>query len=206
MGYLGHGEAMIVIIDPFALPSVQDHLLPSEREDLAAAGMALSREDPADTFSRVLNELASRPDGGGQRRLAIVITKADLLRDTAVGRDAEDDPAGWLTRVGMGNLVREVGRRAGEVRYFASGLPADPDRLARLLGWLAGLRLNGHRRRAESELTAGDLRAPGPPGRTGRPDPGRLPRRPLGDLHVHRAAVGGGDRGAGRRRGADAHR
>ncbi|WP_424534799.1 TRAFAC clade GTPase domain-containing protein [Sphaerisporangium viridialbum] len=142
MSYLAHGEAMLIVIDPFALPLVQESLTAAERQSLEGAGVVLSAEDPSDTFQRVRNELAARADGGRQKRVAVVVTKADLLRGTDVGRDADRLP-GWFDGVGLGNMVRDLARTAGEVRYLASGLPADERAIGRLLAWLTGLPLPG---------------------------------------------------------------
>ncbi|WP_061294804.1 TRAFAC clade GTPase domain-containing protein [Herbidospora cretacea] len=144
MGYLAHGEAMVLLIDPFALPAVQDSLIPADRELLAAGGVVPSREDPADTVHRVRNELSTRPDGGLQRRIAVVVTKGDLLGRTTTGQGADDDPRTWLTAMGMGNLVRDLANRGSEVRYATSGLPPRPGEIAGLLTWLTGL--NGESR------------------------------------------------------------
>ncbi|MFI6538801.1 hypothetical protein ACIBHY_40550 [Nonomuraea sp. NPDC050547] len=160
MRYLSHGEALILIIDPFALPEVQDHLLESERKALTAKGVMLSREDPADTFNRLRNELAGRADGGKQRRVAVVLTKADLLKQTTSGRGIEEVRA-WLTLMGLGNLVRELDHQGAQVRYLSSGLPPDSGRIAEMLGWLTGLRLSADLGDASAqELTTGDARRP----------------------------------------------
>ncbi|GIH25567.1 hypothetical protein Aph01nite_38770 [Acrocarpospora phusangensis] len=140
MSYLAHGEALLILVDPFALPAVQDSLVSGDRELLAANGLRPSREDPADTVHRVRNELAGRADGGRQRRIAVVVTKADLLRQTATGGGAQDDPAGWLAGMGMGNLTRALAASGAKVRYFLSGIPADAAEILDLLTWLIGLR------------------------------------------------------------------
>ncbi|WP_119731062.1 TRAFAC clade GTPase domain-containing protein [Thermomonospora amylolytica] len=90
--YLDHGEALLFVVDPFALPAVRRALT---EEELAAAERAApsSEEDPADTLQRVLNELRTRPDRGRQRRVAVVVTKTDLLRGTMVGRSIGRSPA-----------------------------------------------------------------------------------------------------------------
>ncbi|WP_214109470.1 TRAFAC clade GTPase domain-containing protein [Acrocarpospora catenulata] len=155
MSYLAHGEALLILVDPFALPAVQDSLLSGERDLLAAGGLALSREDPADTVHRVRNELSGRPDGGRQRRIAVVVTKADLLRQTASGRDADGDPSSWLSAMGMGNLIRGLESSGSRVRYLLSGLPPKPGEIAGLLGWLVGLRL--------PEAATAPLKEPRPP-------------------------------------------
>ncbi|GII75977.1 hypothetical protein Sru01_09590 [Sphaerisporangium rufum] len=138
MSYLAHGEAMLIVVDPFALPLVRRALTPAERDDLAAAGVVFSPEDPADTFQRVRNELAARSDGGRQQRVAVVVTKADLLLRTSVGSGAGELP-GWFDGVGLGNMARDLAKTAAEVRYLASGLPPDDPAIGRLLAWLTGL-------------------------------------------------------------------
>ncbi|MEV7967807.1 hypothetical protein AB0O34_17730 [Sphaerisporangium sp. NPDC088356] len=156
MSYLAHGEAMLIVVDPFALPLVQESLSAAERQSLEAAGVVLSAEDPSDTFQRVRNELAARADGGRQKRVAVVVTKADLLRGTDVGRDADRLPA-WFDGVGLGNMVRDLARTAGEVRYLASGLPADERAIGRLLAWLTGLPVtNGLSPNGSSPIEHGD--------------------------------------------------
>lgn len=142
MSYLAQGEAMLIVVDPFALPLVQQGLSDAERQALESTGVVLSSEDPSDTFQRVRNELAARADGGRQKRVAVVVTKADLLRRTGVGRDADRLP-GWFDGVGLGNMIRDLARTAGEVRYLASGLPADEPAISRLLTWLTALPLAG---------------------------------------------------------------
>jgi hypothetical protein len=173
MSYLAHGEAMLLVIDPFALPAVQEALTADERRDLEARGVVFSPEDPADTFQRVRNELAARADGGRQERVAVVVTKADLLRRTAVGAGVDDLPR-WLEDVGLGNMARELARTAGEVRYLASGLPADVGAIAALMAWLTGLPLNGA---AERAAGGGEIRAEDPrrPWRRRGGDPDLLP-------------------------------
>ncbi|WP_440104020.1 TRAFAC clade GTPase domain-containing protein [Streptosporangium sp. H16] len=161
MHYLAHGEALILVIDPFALPAVQDHLLESESRLLKARGVILSREDPADTFTRLRNELAGRSDGGRQRRVAVVLTKADLLESTTSGRGVKNDLPGWLTLMGLGNLVRELRNQGVQTRYLTSGLPPVTAQVVELFGWLTGLRLKGDPAAVTTaELTAGDARRP----------------------------------------------
>ncbi|GAA2417056.1 hypothetical protein GCM10010191_29430 [Actinomadura vinacea] len=151
--YLDHGEALLFVVDPFALPQVRRALTADEREHVDRSA-ASSDEDPADTLQRVLNELRSRPDRGRQKRVAVIVTKADLLAATEIGR-VPGRPAGapagdaalagdealraWLDHAGLGNTVRALDQVAGEVRYFGSGLDTDPGDVADLLGWVSGL-------------------------------------------------------------------
>ncbi|MFC6085463.1 TRAFAC clade GTPase domain-containing protein [Sphaerisporangium aureirubrum] len=166
MSYLAHGEAMLIVVDPFALPLVQHGLTADERRVLEKAGVVLSPEDPSDTFQRVRNELAARADGGRQKRVAVVVSKADLLRKTAIGQDADRLPE-WFDGVGLGNMVRDLARSAAEVRYLASGFPPDFPGIATMLAWLTRLPLNGDASALTAvgadELALTDLRGPWTP-------------------------------------------
>jgi hypothetical protein len=136
--YLDHGESLVFVIDPFALPELATALSREERTLVETT----SEEDPSDTLQRLLTDLRSRDDQGRQRRIAVVVTKADLLRRTSVGRDVDADVRGWLEGVGLGNTIRTLERAAGQVRYFASGLDTEPEALVELFGWAAGVPLN----------------------------------------------------------------
>lgn len=177
--YLDHGEALLFMVDPFALPEMRRALSDEERERVAKVA-ATSDEDPSDTVQRVLNELRSRPDHGRQKRIAVVVTKADLLGRTAIGgalcpAAPADHPNGgpdvraWLGGLGMGNTIRTLDQVAAQVRYFASGLDTDPAAVAELLGWVIGLAGDGHtpRHAVEPEVPAAALRDPWTP--RGRP-------------------------------------
>ncbi|GAA1866113.1 TRAFAC clade GTPase domain-containing protein [Actinomadura bangladeshensis] len=138
--YLDHSEALLFIVDPFALPHLRRTLTGDERDFIDHAAVS-SEEDPADTLQRVLNDLRSRPDQGRQKRVAVVVTKTDLLVRTEVGRCLGEDAdlRDWLGRVGLGNTVRTLDQVAAQVRYFASGLGTEPADVAELLGWVTGL-------------------------------------------------------------------
>ena len=81
--------------------------------------------------------------------MAVVISKADLLRRTGIPLPSESEAiAGWLVDVGMHNLVVAALREFSEVRYFAVasqdvtiGLPDDPGAPLRWLLASHGVRL-----------------------------------------------------------------
>jgi hypothetical protein len=163
--YLDHGEALLFVLDPFALPELRGTLTGGEH-DLVEQAAASSEEDPADTLQRVLNELRSRPDRGRQKRVAVVVSKADLLARTVVGgrlREpcSSDAVRVWLDGLGLGNTIRTLDQLAAEVRYFGSGLETEPAKVAELLGWITGLPVG----------------APAAPARPGAEPPGTAPLR-----------------------------
>jgi hypothetical protein len=160
--YLDHGEALLFVIDPFALPELRVALSEDEQR-LVETVTPTSDEDPSDTLQRLLAELRSRDDQGRQRRIAVVVTKADVVRRTSVGAGLDAGVRGWLEGLGLGNTIRTLERTAGQVRYFASGLDSPPAALAELFGWAAGLTLNGQVDPAfDDRPTADELRAPWP--------------------------------------------
>ncbi|MCQ0010452.1 TRAFAC clade GTPase domain-containing protein [Actinomadura madurae] len=217
--YLDHSEALLFIVDPLALPQLRRTLTGDERAFVDEAA-ASSEEDPADTLQRVLNELRSRPDQGRQKRVAVIVTKTDLLTRTEIGRGLDDtDLREWLGRVGLGNTVRALDQVAAQVRYFASGLGTEPagrrrparlgDRAARGRG--VQRRPAAHRRPAGTSRDGAAARplagARPRPGPRARRLPGRAVGRPGGGVGPHHRH---GD-GRGRRRGGavpvlDAHR
>jgi Double-GTPase 2 len=160
--YLDHSEALLFVIDPFALPELRLALSADERR-LVSDATATSEEDPSDTLQRLLAELRSRHDQGRQRRIAVVVTKADVLRRTSVGGGLDGDPRAWLDGLGLGNTIRTLEGTAGEVRYFASGLDSPPAALAELFGWAAGLPLTAQVDPSFDDRPAADeLREPSP--------------------------------------------
>ncbi len=160
--YLDHGEALLFVIDPFALPELR-LALSDEELRLVEAATPTSDEDPSDTLQRLLADLRSREDQGRQRRIAVVVTKSDVLRRTSAGRGLDTDVRTWLDGLGLGNTTRTLERTAGQVRYFASGLDTPPAALADLFGWAAGLTLTGQPDLAFDDRPAADeLRTPWP--------------------------------------------
>ncbi|RAY11743.1 hypothetical protein DPM19_29475 [Actinomadura craniellae] len=166
--YLDHGETLLLVVDPFALPQVR-RALTDDEQYAVDEGAASSEEDPADTLQRVLNELRSRPDRGRQKRVAVVVTKIDLLSRTAVGNElagrADDSAAvrAWLDRLGLGNTLRTLDQLSAQVRCFGSGLGTEPAAVAGLVGWVTGLTV--------------DDDAPGLPAEAGSAAPGTAPLR-----------------------------
>src|SRR5262249_47472054 len=119
--YLDHGEALLFVIDPFALPELRAALSDDDRR-LVEQATPTSDEAPSDTLQRLLTDLRSRDDQGRQRRIAVVVTKADVLRRVRAGAGLDADVRSWLDGLGLGNTIRTLERTAGEVRYLASGL------------------------------------------------------------------------------------
>lgn len=117
------------VLDPFSLAGVRAQLADSSERSVRSALAVAGEADLA------YSVLVSRLRYGGvpfiSRRLAVVISKADLLRRAGVALPADSEGvADWLTAMGHHNLVMSAAQEFAEVRYFAvtSGYVA-PDRL-----------------------------------------------------------------------------
>ncbi len=149
--YLDLATGLLMIVDPLSLDGVRRSL--TDAEQYALSDVTPSTEDPAHVIDRVVGALRTRPDGGRLGRVAVVVTKIDAMRRTAVGQPLAagfgpgshpaDQVRDWLNWVGWGNPMRTLDRVADQVRYFGSGLDLPAERVAEPVHWLAEGALNG---------------------------------------------------------------
>ena len=148
LGFLGHSQGLVYVIDPYSIGQVRRHL-PSRvgRHGSPAAA------DPEAAYGEVVERLRDSGVPAGTQRLAVIVSKADLLQAAGMRLPAESDLiAGWLTEVGAHNLVLSARREFAQARFFAvasqltrkDGGPGDPGAPLR---WL--LRAHGARLPAE---------------------------------------------------------
>jgi hypothetical protein len=143
--YLDHAEVALVVVDPLAIPGVRRGFTAADQQ--AAGRLAVPnqpqvpREGPGELVDRLVGILRTRDGGARLRRVLLVVSKSDVLRETSVGRPlagSQPDVRGWLEEVGWGNWARALEECAGEVRYLASGLDIDAATVAGAVGWLTG--------------------------------------------------------------------
>ncbi|MGW9348057.1 hypothetical protein SAMN05421803_102104 [Nocardiopsis flavescens] len=158
--YLGEASTFVLVVDPLGIPAVWRCLTAPERDRLA--GERSHTRDPELAYGAVRDEVERHrrvPGGRPQGRLAVVVTRGDLVRGTSV------DPGGtpareWAGQVlGLGNLLARAEADFGAVRVFPTSAVAGPDGLADpslhvLAAWL--LRPQG---RAFADLAAGPATA-----------------------------------------------
>jgi hypothetical protein len=145
--FLDDGQGLVYVLDPFSIGAVQDQLAGHNaaviRQAHAAAG------DPEIAYGEVMSRLRDGGVAPASQRLAVVISKADLLRGAGLDLPSESGAiAGWLTDAGMHNLVMSAQREFAEVRYFTvasqdvtAGQPDDPGVPLRWLLTAHGVRL-----------------------------------------------------------------
>ncbi|HTT54723.1 MAG TPA: hypothetical protein VMH35_25295 [Streptosporangiaceae bacterium] len=150
LGFLDHGNGLVYVLDPFSIGAVRDHLAGQQATAFRLAHAAAG--DPETAYGEVVTRLRDNGVQAAGQRLAIVVSKADLLESG--GLDLPEDSAaiaGWLNQRNVHNLVLSADRDFAEVRYFAVASLAAPAASRRYdpaapLRWLLasrGLRLPG---------------------------------------------------------------
>jgi hypothetical protein len=168
--FLDDGQGLVYILDPFSIEAVKKRLGGSRAPEVLLAHAAAG--DPQLTYDEVASRLGDTGVPASRGRLAVVVSKADLLR--AAGLDLPDDSdaiAQWLWDHDVHNLVMSARRDFAETRFFAVASqavpPGGPDDPGRPLHWL--LTTHGVRLPASPGLSAD---SPGTGQRTGWGHPG----------------------------------
>ena len=160
--FLDHSHGLVYVLDPFAIGMVRDQAAGQSSPAIQAA--RASAGDPELAYEQVVSRLRDSGIAASSQRLAVVISKADLLAESGIPVPAESAPlADWLSDAGVHNLVLSAPRTFAEVRYFsvaslAAG-SADKDRdPGAPLHWLLaarGARLPGQEGGAASRRDGG---------------------------------------------------
>lgn len=118
LGFLDHGHGLVYVLDPFSVGSARDRMTRHN-----AAAVSLDHAAVGDTeiaYGEVVSRLRDSGVEAGGQRLAVVISKADLLKIGGLELPDESDAlADWLNQMGIHNLVLSARRDFAEVRYFA---------------------------------------------------------------------------------------
>lgn len=118
LGFLDHGNCLVYVLDPFSIGSVRDHMAGQNATVIRLAHAAAG--DPETAYGEVVSRLRDNGVAANRQRLAIVVSKADLLAAGGLELpEASDAIADWLMHSGVHNLVLSARREFAEVRYFA---------------------------------------------------------------------------------------
>ena len=182
--FLDDGQGLVYILDPFSIAVVTERLGGSSAPEVVRAHAAAG--DPQLTYDEVANRLRDGGVPASRGRLAVVVSKHDLLRQSGLELPADSGPlAQWLWDNGLHNLVMSARRDFAEVRFFTVASqavpPGGPDDPGRPLRWL--LTAHGVKLPPDPDLSAGADTAdtadtagsadPGPRQRPARTAPGR---------------------------------
>lgn len=127
--YLGKTTTFVLVVDPLAMPSVWNALDAGERRRLAEKRSRTP--DPEQVYMQVREEIAQQYGTLGRAlrrtRLAVVVTRGDLLADTSIG-PADLPPEQWVWEMlGMRNVLRAARSDFGSTEVFVTGAVVDPD-------------------------------------------------------------------------------
>lgn len=162
LGFLAHSHGLVYAIDPYSIGPVRQHL--------AARGGRHGRPvstDPEAAYGEVVERLRDSGVAASGQRLAVIVSKADLLQAAGLALPADSDLiADWLMESGAHNLVLSARREFAEARFFAvasqvtreDGRLDDPGTPLRWLLRAHGVRLppeNGSGRRQRLGETTG---------------------------------------------------
>lgn len=115
--FIEDGQALAYILDPFSVGLIRDQAAAADQAVLAEANPA--QKDPEIAYSEVVNRLRGNGVPIGAQRLAVIVSKADLLRKVGLAVPTDSaDIAAWLTENGVHNLVLASAREFREVRFF----------------------------------------------------------------------------------------
>jgi hypothetical protein len=117
LGFLDNGHGLVYVLDPFSIGSVRDRMAGQNAEAIRLAHAAAG--DPEIAYGEVVSRLRDSGVAAEGQRLAIVVSKVDLLKKGGLELPGDSDAiAEWLTEMGVHNLVLSAQREFAEARYF----------------------------------------------------------------------------------------
>jgi hypothetical protein len=137
LAYLDTAETLTFVLDPFTIRRIREEHGTASASVFTDANAAL--HDPEDSYNATAQRLGEYGVPIGRRRLAFVVTKADLLARLPMRTPSADSAAvrAWLIELGLDNLVLTASRDFREVRFFlVSGRDTGPDGPAAVLRWV----------------------------------------------------------------------
>ncbi len=126
LAYLDNARSLVYVLDPFSIRRLRDEYAAAAPDVFAAANPATY--DPEDAYNATVQRLQDYGVRTDRRRLAFVVSKADLLEKLSAGPPDRAGVRAWLAENGLHNLVLAAERDFREVRWFlVSGLDPGPD-------------------------------------------------------------------------------
>ncbi|GAA1635875.1 TRAFAC clade GTPase domain-containing protein [Actinoplanes couchii] len=139
LAYLDAAGTLTFVLDPFSIPRIRDEHGTASAAVFREASAAL--HDPQDGYDATAQRLREYGVPTGRRRLAFVVTKADLLARLPLTPPTAEPAAvrAWLCDQGLENLVVTAERDFRTVGWFlVSGRDTGPDGPPAVLRWALG--------------------------------------------------------------------
>ena len=119
--YLDFAHTLIFVVDPCSIPVFRAELTalppaPVLSEHLERDGLRNADE----SYGEVISRIRANGTETKRQRLAVVVTKADVLAGAGVSPPSESEALRtWLYERGLHNVVLAAGQEFRDVRYFA---------------------------------------------------------------------------------------
>jgi len=127
--YMKAARSFVFVLDPLSVDAFWEKELAEHERRRLAPRRAMTRS-PEFVFQQTLQNVEAMGVVTKQSRLAIVISKADLIRDVStvseMGNDS-DHLTAWLAGVGLGNLRRSVQHAFADSRFFLTEAVVNDD-------------------------------------------------------------------------------
>ncbi|KAD3633153.1 hypothetical protein GD627_10030 [Arthrobacter yangruifuii] len=126
LGYLDLSTSLLFLLDPLTIPEVREQLT------LSGVGVQVAQGQASDAYASVVDRLRDSGEDLRKKKLAVVVTKADVVGQIFASEPLPEDSAGvrgWLYSHGGDNLVRRIEADFQEVAYF--GVDSTPGVSAR---------------------------------------------------------------------------
>jgi Double-GTPase 2 len=111
--YLGSGRTFVLVVDPLSVDGFWDGLPPDEGDRLGGEPPA-GVPQPSLVFQQTTERIVELGGDLRRSRLAVVLSRADLLGAAS----GPDDPEDWAVEMGLGGLLRTARLSFKEVTVF----------------------------------------------------------------------------------------
>jgi hypothetical protein len=115
--FLEDGQALAYVLDPFSVDSIREQA--ASRDPSLLSRVTIAGMDPEVSYTEVLTQLRGLGVPVESQRLAVIVSKADLLSGAGLAVPFDSgDIARWLASNGVHNVTMGAPREFREVRYF----------------------------------------------------------------------------------------
>jgi Double-GTPase 2 len=123
LSYLKLARTMVFVMDPLSIDTLWDGFDDAEQQQLTSRR---AEDEPHVVFTETLQTVTSMGINTSKLRLAVVVSKADLVAEKTrmIGHD-DQSVRGWLSSLGQGHMIRAMDHHFGRVQFFLTAATTD---------------------------------------------------------------------------------